>query len=468
MKVYNTLTGKKEEFKPIDDKEVKMYVCGPTVYNYIHLGNARAAVTFDVIRRYLEYKGYRVIFVQNITDIDDKMIKNANEQGIEVNQLADKFIHEYFVDADGLGIKRATFHPKATEHISDIIEMIKILQEKGYAYAADGDVYFDTSKFKQYGKLSGQSLEELELGKRIDVDERKKNPMDFALWKAKKPSEPSWQSPWGEGRPGWHIECSAMSTKCLGNTLDIHGGGRDLIFPHHENEIAQSEAATGEKFVNYWIHNGYINIDNKKMSKSEGNFFTVRDIADKYDYEVIRFFLLQSHYRSPINFTHELLEQSKAALERLYACIDNLAFLKQNVKSADTTEREEQLKQRLGEMQHSFSWAMDDDFNTADAVAVIFDMVREVNTFIAECTTPSLEIVNYCYSLIKELGGVLGILCKERVNTIDDDIEQLIAKRQEARQNKDWKTADEIRDMLKDRGITIEDTPQGMKWSRNS
>lgn len=465
MRLYNTLTRKKEEFHPIDEKEVKMYSCGPTVYNYFHIGNARPFIIFDTLRRYLEYKGYNVKFVQNFTDIDDKMIKRANEEGITVKELADKFINEYFVDAKGLGIKEATVHPRATENIDAIIEMIKKLEEKGFAYNVDGDVYFSARKFTEYGKLSHQSLEDLELGARIDVDERKKDPMDFALWKAQKPGEPAWDSSWGKGRPGWHIECSAMANKYLGETIDIHSGGQDLVFPHHENEIAQSEAANGKPFARFWLHNGFINVDGEKMAKSKGNFFTVRDIAKTFDYEVIRFFMLSAHYRSPINFSAELLEQAKNGLERIYNCLDNLEYLKEHAQAEKITDSERELQNRLLGIKAKFIEAMDDDINTADAIAAIFDIVKEVNTNINATSNSSKEIIDFSLSLIKELGGVLGIAQKSRQKVLDKEIEELIERRQKARKEKDWKTADEIRDKLKEMGIILEDTPQGVKWT---
>lgn len=466
MKLFNTLTRKKEEFKPIDEKEVKMYSCGPTVYNYFHIGNARPFIIFDTLRRYLEYRGYNVKFVQNFTDIDDKMIKKANEEGITVKELAQRYINEYFIDAKGLGIREATEHPKATENIDAIIDLIKILEQKGYAYCVEGDVYFNTVKFGKYGKLSQQALEDLELGARINVDERKKDPMDFVLWKAQKPGEPAWDSPWGKGRPGWHIECSAMANKYLGDTIDIHSGGQDLIFPHHENEIAQSEAATGKPFANYWIHNGFINVNNEKMSKSAGNFFTVRDIAQKFDYEVLRFFMLSAHYRNPINFGAELLEQAKNGLERIYTCLDNLDYLMEHAQVREISADEKEFKENLIELKDKFINAMEDDLNTADAIAAVFDIVREVNLKFLGSSGFSRQIIEFSQSLIKELGGVLGIACKQRNKSIDSEIQELVDKRQQARKDKDWKLADEIRDKLKDMGITLEDTPQGVKIVR--
>lgn len=466
MKIYNTLTRKKEEFIPLNENEVRMYSCGPTVYNYFHIGNARPFIIFDTLRRYLEYKGYNVNFVQNFTDIDDKMIKKANDEGITVKELADRFINEYFIDAKGLGIDKATVHPKATENIDAIIELIKKLEDNGFAYNVNGDVYFSTRKFREYGKLSHQSLDDLDLGSRIDVDDRKQDPMDFAVWKAQKPGEPAWDSPWGKGRPGWHIECSAMANKYLGETIDIHSGGQDLVFPHHENEIAQSEAANGKPFARYWMHNGFINVNNEKMSKSAGNFFTVRDIAQKFDYEAIRFFMLSAHYRSPINFSAELLEQAQNALDRIYNCLDNLLYLKEHAQSGELTDKEKELKDRLLEIKGKFIEGMEDDLNTADAIAAIFDMVKEVNSNITASSKSSTEIIEFSYSLIKELGAVLGIGQKQKENNLDSEIQDLINQRQQARKEKNWKLSDEIRDKLKEMGIVLEDTPQGVKWKR--
>lgn len=461
MKLYNSMTGKKEEFIPIEPGKVKMYSCGPTVYNYFHIGNARPFIIFDTLRRYFEYLGYDVSFVQNFTDIDDKMIRRANEEGITVAELAERFIAEYFKDADGLGIKHATVHPRATENIDAIISLIKTLEDKGYAYNVDGDVYFSVKEFKEYGKLSHQPLENLEAGARIEVGDKKKDPMDFALWKAKKDGEPSWDSPWGEGRPGWHIECSAMANKYLGKTIDIHSGGKDLIFPHHENEIAQSECANCAPFAHYWLHNGYINIDNKKMSKSLNNFFTVRDVAKDFDYAVIRFFMLSAHYRNPINFSHELLNQAKSGLERIETCVENLKFLKGNAKSDSGDEK---ITAKLAEFKKQFTDAMDDDINTADAISAIFDIVKYVNTEFDENTdSASLDAA---INLVKELSGVLGINVEMKKGFIDSDIENLIEERNNARKSKDFKRADEIRDMLKDAGIILEDTRSGVKWKR--
>lgn len=460
MKIYNTLTRKKEEFVPIDKDNVKMYSCGPTVYDYFHIGNARPFIIFDTMRRYLEYIGYKVTFVQNFTDIDDKMIKRANEEGITVKELGDRFIAEYYKDAASIGVKKATVHPKATENIDAIIDIVKKLVDNGYAYAVDGNVYFSTKKFGEYGKLSKQPLEDLEAGARIDVNEHKNDPMDFALWKAKKEGEPAWESPWGEGRPGWHIECSAMANKFLGETIDIHSGGQDLIFPHHENEIAQSECANGKPFANYWMHNGYININNQKMSKSLGNFFTVRDIREKYDGEVIRYFMLSAHYRNPINFSDTLMEQAKSAVERVYTCIDNLEFL---LEKADEKSADEELVKKLSACEDKFKAAMDDDLNTADAIAAIFDIVYLANTEISK--ESGKEAIKAALGKIRELGAVLGLFNKVKEKSLDAEVEELIAKRAEARANKDWATADAIRDKLKEMNIVLKDTPDGVKWS---
>lgn len=459
MKLYNTLTKTKEEFIPIKDGEVKMYICGPTVYSYFHIGNARPFIIFDTFRRYMEYKGYKVTYVQNFTDIDDKMIKGAKQEGISVKELGEKFIGEYYKDADGLGIKRASHHPKATDHIEDIIAFIEKLIEKGLAYVAGQDVYYDTTAFSDYGKLSGQRLEDLDLGSRIDINENKKNPMDFVLWKGQKPGEPAWVSPWGMGRPGWHIECSVMSTKYLGETIDIHGGGQDLIFPHHENEIAQSEGVSGKPFARYWIHNGHINIDNRKMSKSLGNFFTIRDISKEFDLEVVRLFMLSSHYRSPINFSKDLLEQAQSALDRLYNTRENLDYLLSNAKDG-FKEADEDFINRLPAYRDRFQRAMEDDINTADALGVVFDMVRDINTY-ASADRPK-KAIRSALDLLLELTAVLGLLSKGK-SDIDKEIEDLVEKRQQARRDKNWALADQIRDELKERGIILEDTPQGVK-----
>ncbi len=458
--LYNTLTRSKQEFVPIKPGEVKMYSCGPTVYNFFHIGNARPFIIFDTLRRYLEYKGYKVDFVQNFTDVDDKMINKANELGISVKQLADEYIAEYFTDAQGLGIKKATVHPRATENIDAIIELVSELEKKGYAYNVDGNVYYRTKKFKDYGKLSHQPLEDLESGARIDINEDKEDPMDFTLWKKQKPGEPAWESPWGMGRPGWHIECSAMANRYLDKTIDIHSGGQDLIFPHHENEIAQSEAANGCCFANYWIHNGYINVDNKKMSKSLGNFFTVRDVAKEFDYEVIRFFMLSAHYRSPINFSKDLMESAKSALGRIYTCLDTLDFLEKSAEDRAENEEESKVIAGLDGHKQRFIAAMDDDINTADAISAIFELVSDVNKVITQ--NPSKEVCKKCAAAIRELGAVLGLLGKEKEGT-DDDIQSIVAERAEARAAKDWAKSDKLRDKLKEMGYIVKDTPQGQQ-----
>ena len=423
MKIFNTLNRKKEEFVPVEKGVVRMYSCGPTVYNYFHIGNARPFIIFDTLRRYLEYSGYTVYFVQNFTDIDDKMINKANEMGITVKELADQYIEEYFKDADGLGIKRATWHPRATDNIDAIIEIVKTLEDKGFAYNVNGDVYFAAKKFDQYGKLSHQPLEDLESGARININEDKQDPMDFALWKSQKPGEPAWESPWGMGRPGWHIECSAMATKFLAKTIDIHSGGQDLIFPHHENEIAQSECAHGVTFANYWMHNGYINIDNRKMSKSLGNFFTVREISEEFDYEVIRFFMLSAHYRSPINFSKTLMESAKSSIERIYNCLNDLKFAAENATVQAKTDAEKEYMDALDAFKAKYIAAMDDDLNTADAISVIFEIVSEANKQLASGL--SKEAIEYTSALIRELGGVLGLL-REKEDALSDEVNALI------------------------------------------
>lgn len=463
MKIYNTLTRKKEEFVPLNDNIVNMYVCGPTVYNFIHIGNARAFIVFDTVRRYFEYKGYKVNYVQNFTDIDDKLIKRSHEENTTVKELADRYIEEYFKDADSLGIKRATVHPRATENIDDIINFIKKLIDKGFAYVLNGDVYYDTTKFKEYGKLSHKNIDELKAGARIEVNEDKKNPTDFVLWKAAKEGEPYWDSPWGKGRPGWHIECSTMSTKYLGKTLDIHAGGPDLIFPHHENEIAQSEAANDAEFARFWMHIGYLNINNEKMSKSKNNFFTVRDITSQYDPEVLRFFMLTSHYRNPINFSHDLLEQSKSGFLRLSNTVDNLRHLLDDALDRELSDEEKAYKKKYDEYKRRFEEAMDDDFNTADAISVLFEMVRDINTNI-DGNSPK-ELIEYILDIFLKLSSVLGISYKKR-DLLDDEIKKLIEKREEARKAKNWAEADKIRDELKKQGIALEDTPSGVRWKR--
>lgn len=463
MKIFNTMTRRKEEFVPIDKNEVKIYACGPTVYNYIHIGNARPLCVFDVLRRYLEYRGYNVRFVQNFTDVDDKIIKRANEEGLSFEEVSKKYIKEFWTDAHGLNFKDATVHPKATENIDEIINIIKTLEEKGYAYAVDGDVYYRTLKFKDYGKLSHQPIEDLQSGARIAIGEKKENPLDFALWKAAKEGEPYWDSPWGKGRPGWHIECSAMNKRYLGDSIDIHCGGKDLVFPHHENEIAQSEAANDAPFAKYWMHNGYINVDNVKMSKSLGNFKTVREIANVYGYEVIRYFLISSHYRSPINYSIDIIEQCQSALDRLYTCRESLDFAIKNAKS-DIADDEEILK-LIASAKDEFIKALDDDLNTADGIAAVFNLVSTINTEIINKEV-SLNVCKKAAEMFDELTGVLGLLYNRKSNDIDDDIEKLIEQRQTARANKDWATADKIRDELKAKGIILKDTPQGVTWTK--
>jgi len=464
LKIFNTVTRKKEEFVPLVAGKVGIYVCGPTVYNFFHIGNARPFIVFDTLRRYLEYRGYEVNYVQNFTDIDDKMIRRANEEGITVKELADRFIAEYYVDTKGLGINEATVHPKATESMDDIIAIVSRLIDKGFAYEANGDVYFDTSKFKTYGKLSGYNLDELESGARVDVDEAKHNPADFALWKAQKPDEPAWQSPWGMGRPGWHIECSAMAMRYIGETIDIHCGGQDLVFPHHENEIAQSEAATGKPFSRYWMHNGFINVDNEKMSKSAGNFFMVRDVVKKFDYEVIRFFMLSSQYRSPINFADTLLEQAKNGLDRIYNCLSNLKFL----LSIDGISEKPgiDIEAILKNYRLKFDEALDDDLNTADAISIIFEGIREINTLVTADTDANNQDIMISMNFIRELGAVLGIAQKVASSDLDAEVGRLIEERQQARMDKNWALADQIRNQLKEMGIILEDTAQGIKWKK--
>ena len=462
MKLYNTLTRKKEEFIPIEDNKVRMYSCGPTVYNYFHIGNARPFIMFDLLRNYLIYRGYEVTFVQNFTDVDDKIIKRANEEGISPFEVADKYIAEYFRDADGLGIRRADVHPRVTENIPQIIEFIEELIEKGYAYESAGDVYFDTQKFKDYGKLSRQNLAELNLGSRIEVNEDKRHPMDFALWKSKKEGEIGWESPWSEGRPGWHIECSVMSRRYLGDTIDIHSGGQDLIFPHHENEIAQSEARSGKQFSNFWVHNGYINIDNQKMSKSLNNFFTVREISEEMDLEIVRFFMLSAHYRGPVNYSKELLDQAKAGMTRLYNSKNRMEFLLSMAESGIREEEKANLE-KLPEFKKAFIDAMDDDLNTADAITAIFELVSFVNTTAKD--ESSKEYVEECLAIFSELTGVLNIIQKK--DDVDEEkINELIEKRTAAKKNKDFAESDRIRDELKEMGIELLDTRQGTTWTK--
>ena len=464
MKIYNSLTRKKEEFVPIVPGKISMYVCGPTVYNYFHIGNGRTFIVFDTIRRYLEYRGYKVTFVQNFTDIDDKMINKANAEGITVKELGDKYINEYYQDADNLQIKRATVNPRATEYIDEVIKFVQELIDAGFAYEVDGDVYYSTKKFESYGQLCGQNLEDLQAGARINIDERKKDPMDFAVWKAQKPGEPAWESPWGMGRPGWHIECSCMAKKILGETIDIHGGGMDLKFPHHENEIAQSEAVTGKKFANYWMHSAFVNVDNKKMSKSANNFFTAREILEEYSSDAVRFLMLSGHYRIQINFTKELLDSATASVERLYNCINNLENLVNEVSTEKMSDEERDYLKSLDKYRDRFIEKMDDDFNTADAISVLFDLTKDINNNVN--INSSSELCVEADKLIRELGACLGILQKKEEKTLESEIQELIDKRQEARKNRDFALADKIRDDLKARNIVLEDTPQGVRWKK--
>ena len=464
MKVYNTLTRQKDELIPIEEGKIRLYACGPTVYNFIHIGNARPLCIFDVLRRYLEWRGYDVKFVQNFTDIDDKIIRKANEEGVTYREIAERYIEEFWTDAKGLGVRPATVHPKATENIDMIIEIIKTLVDKGSAYvASNGDVYFRPRRFDEYGKLSHQPIDELESGARIAVEELKEDPLDFALWKASKPGEPSWPSPWSDGRPGWHIECSAMARRFLGETIDIHGGGQDLIFPHHENEIAQSECCNGVPFANYWMHNGYINVDNKKMSKSLNNFFTVRDVANEFGYEPIRFFLISSSYRSPINYNTEIIQQGIGALDRLYNCKNAMTFALGN---APEGEADDAFVQQVAARRQQFIDAMDDDLNTADGIAALFELVKDINLMLTPGTATKGSILAG-QGLFDELTDVLGF-CYERQEggSDDEEIEALIAARTAARKEKNWAEADRIRDELKARNIVLEDTPQGVKWHR--
>ncbi len=464
MKIYNTMTREKQPLETLEPGVVRIYACGPTVYNFIHIGNARPLCVFDVLRRYLEWRGYDVRFVQNFTDIDDKIIRRANEEGTTYDVIAERYIDEFWTDAKGLGVREATVHPRATENMNEIIDIVRTLEDKGYAYRAEnGDVYFRTRRDKDYGKLSHQPIDDLESGARIGIGEEKEDALDFALWKAAKPGEPYWDSPWSEGRPGWHIECSAMARRYLGESIDIHCGGQDLIFPHHENEVAQSECCNGVPFARYWMHNGYINVDNKKMSKSLGNFFTVRDVAARYGYEPIRYFLISSSYRSPINYNTEIIEQAKAALDRLYNCKNGLAFA---LTTAPAGEADDAVKAFCETRREQFIAAMDDDLNTADAIAALFELAKDCNRMIAEGTATKGS-VEHALTLFNELADVLGLLYS-RVSGGDDDaeIEELIAARAAARAAKNWAESDRIRDELKARGIVVEDTAQGAKWHR--
>jgi len=464
MRIYNTLTRQKEEFVPVNEGQAGIYVCGPTVYNFIHIGNARPMCVFDVLRRFLAYRGYKVKYVSNFTDVDDKIIKRSIEEGIPASEVSEKYIAEYKKDAKGLNVMDADIHPKVTENMDIIIDIIKTLVEKGFAYESGGDVYFRTSKFAEYGKLSKMPLEELQAGARIDINEQKEDAMDFAVWKAAKEGEPFWESPWGRGRPGWHIECSAMSRHYIGDTIDIHGGGQDLIFPHHENEIAQSECATGKPLANYWMHNGYINVDNKKMSKSAGNFFTVRDVAEKYGYETIRFLMIQAHYRTPINYSLELLQACKASLERLYNCRDTLERAIGNAKDGNVPEWAEETFEKR---KNQFIEALEDDLNTADALAAIFELARELNIMSADASSSKAQL-SKGLELFNELAGVLGILYEKGGEEIPKEVLELVEERKAARKEKNFAKADEIRDKIAAMGYAVEETRQGTRIYKKS
>mgnify|MGYP005969337919 CR=1 FL=1 len=468
MKIYNTLTRKKEEFVPIEEGKVKMYVCGPTVYNYIHIGNARPMIVFDTVRRYLEFIGYDVNYVSNFTDVDDKIIKKAIEEGSTAEEVSKRYIAECKKDMEGMNIKPATKNPKATEEIGGMLDMIQTLIDKGHAYpAADGTVYFRTRSFKDYGKLSHKNLDDLQGGNRsllVSGEDQKEDPLDFVLWKPKKEGEPYWESLWSEGRPGWHIECSVMSKKYLADEIDIHAGGEDLIFPHHENEIAQSEAANGVPFAKYWMHNAFLNIDNKKMSKSLGNFFTVRDISKEYDLQVLRFFMLSAHYRNPINFSHDLMESAKNGLDRIVTAVGNLTHLVENAQAGAMTDEEKALLEKTAEMTAKFEAAMEDDFNTADAIAAVFELVKFANS--NSSTGNTAEYLNALKAKITALTDVLGLITEKEAEMLDEEIENLIAQRQQARKDRDFAKADEIRDTLLAKGIVLEDTREGVRWKR--
>ena len=467
MKIYNTMSKKKEEFIPLEEGKVKMYVCGPTVYNFIHIGNARPMIAFDTVRRYFEYKGYDVNFVSNFTDVDDKIIKKAIEEGVTADEISKRYIAECKKDMEAMNIKPATKNPLATEEICGMVDMIQTLIEKGYAYEKNGTVYYRTRKFEGYGKLSHKNLDDLRSGGRtllVTGEDEKEDPLDFVLWKPKKEGEPAWESPWSEGRPGWHIECSEMSKKYLGEQIDIHAGGEDLIFPHHENEIAQSEAANGREFARYWMHNGFLNIDNRKMSKSLGNFFTVREISEKYDLQVLRFFMLSAHYRSPLNFSAELMEAAKNGLERILTAAENLRFLSGNAGDGAMTEEEKELFARTEEYVADFERAMDDDFNTADAIAAVFDLVKYINT--TADGSRSGEYLDSLYARLQTLTDVLGIIVDKEEEMLDADIEAMIEKRQAARKERNFALADQIRDELLAKGIILEDTREGVKWKK--
>ncbi|ASV67673.1 cysteine--tRNA ligase [Cytobacillus sp. FSL W7-1323] len=463
IQLYNTLTRKKEPFIPLEEGKVKMYVCGPTVYNYIHIGNARPAIVFDTVRRYLEYRGYDVNFVSNFTDVDDKLIRTAKELGEDVPEIAERFIEAYFEDVSALGCKKADTHPRVTENMDTIIDFIQALIDKGFAYESEGDVYYHTRKFEEYGKLSHQSIDELKLGNRIAVGEKKKDALDFVLWKAAKEGEIKWDSPWGAGRPGWHIECSAMARKYLGDTIDIHAGGQDLSFPHHENEIAQSEAVTGKTFARYWMHNGYINIDNEKMSKSLGNFVLVHDIIKKHNPQVLRFFMLAVHYRNQINYNEELLENTKAGYERIKASYENLKHRKE--ASSELTENNQEWLEKIGDLQKQFITDMDDDFNTANAISVVFELSKQANYYLMEKNT-STAVIDAFMTQFEDFFGVLGLSLEDELQLLDEEVDQLIADRIQARKDRNFQLADQIRDQLKEMNIILEDTAQGTRWKR--
>ena len=467
MKIYNTMSKRKEEFVPLEEGKVKMYVCGPTVYNFIHIGNARPMIVFDTVRRYFEYRGYDVNFVSNFTDVDDKIIKKAIEEGVTADEISKRYIAECKKDMDAMNIKPATKNPLATEEICGMVDMIQTLINKGYAYEKNGTVYYRTRKFEDYGKLSHKNLDDLQSGGRallVTGEDEKEDPLDFVLWKPKKEGEPAWTSPWSEGRPGWHIECSEMSKKYLGEQIDIHAGGEDLIFPHHENEIAQSEAANGKEFAKYWMHNGFLNIDNRKMSKSLGNFFTVREISEKYDLQVLRFFMLSAHYRSPLNFSAELMEAAKNGLERILTAAENLKFLSDNASAETLTEEEKELLAKADVYTEGFERAMDDDFNTADAIASVFELVKYINT--TADGNRSKEYLDSLYERLFKLTDVLGIIIERKEEMLDEEIEAMIEKRQAARKERNFALADQIRDELLQKGIILEDTREGVKWKK--
>ncbi len=467
MKIYNTMSKRKEEFVPLEEGKVKMYVCGPTVYNFIHIGNARPMIVFDTVRRYFEYRGYDVNFVSNFTDVDDKIIKKAIEEGVTADEISKRYIAECKKDMDAMNIKPATKNPLATEEICGMVDMIQTLIDKGYAYEKNGTVYYRTRKFEDYGKLSHKNLDDLQSGGRallVTGEDEKEDPLDFVLWKPKKEGEPAWTSPWSEGRPGWHIECSEMSKKYLGEQIDIHAGGEDLIFPHHENEIAQSEAANGKEFAKYWMHNGFLNIDNRKMSKSLGNFFTVREISEKYDLQVLRFFMLSAHYRSPLNFSAELMEAAKNGLERILTAAENLKFLSDNASAETLTEEEKELLAKADVYTEGFERAMDDDFNTADAIASVFELVKYINT--TADGNRSKEYLDSLYERLFKLTDVLGIIIERKEEMLDEEIEAMIEKRQAARRERNFALADQIRDELLQKGIILEDTREGVKWKK--